>query len=151
YKVFDINLRLSFYTPQVISDSLARCNVLKINDEELEVVSGMLGISGCSQQERCIALLEKYGLRTLILTCGVNGSYVFTGKEVSFVETPRVDVVDTVGAGDSFTGAFVAGMLSGMPLREAHRLAVDTSAYVCSCAGAMPKLPDSLVGRVPRL
>ncbi len=151
YKVFDINLRLSFYTPQVISDSLARCNVLKINDEELEVVSGMLGISGGSQQERCIALLEKYGLRTLILTCGVNGSYVFTGKEVSFVETPRVDVVDTVGAGDSFTGAFVAGMLSGMPLREAHRLAVDTSAYVCSYAGAMPKLPDSLVGRVPRL
>ncbi len=151
YKVFDINLRLSFYTPQVISDSLARCNVLKINDEELEVVSGMLGINGGSQQERCIALLEKYGLRTLILTCGVNGSYVFTGKEVSFVETPRVDVVDTVGAGDSFTGAFVAGMLSGMPLREAHRLAVDTSAYVCSYAGAMPKLPDSLVGRVPRL
>lgn len=151
YKVFDINLRLSFYTPQVISDSLARCNVLKINDEELEVVSGMLGISGGSQQERCIALLEKYGLRTLILTCGVNGSYVFTGKEVSFVETPRVDVVDTVGAGDSFTGAFVAGMLSGMPLREAHRLAVDTSAYVCSCAGAMPKLPESLVGRVSRL
>lgn len=151
YKVFDINLRLSFYTPQVISDSLARCNVLKINDEELEVVSGMLGINGGSQQERCIALLEKYGLRTLILTCGVNGSYVFTGKEVSFVETPRVDVVDTVGTGDSFTGAFVAGMLSGMPLREAHRLAVDTSAYVCSYAGAMPKLPDSLVGRVPRL
>ncbi|WP_370862984.1 hypothetical protein [uncultured Duncaniella sp.] len=42
-------------------------------------------------------------------------------------------------------------MLSGMPLREAHRLAVDTSAYVCSCAGAMPKLPESLVGRVPGL
>ncbi|MBP3303538.1 MAG: carbohydrate kinase family protein [Muribaculaceae bacterium] len=61
------------------------------------------------------------------------------------------DTVDTVGAGNSFTGAFVAGMLSGMPLREAHRLAVDTSAYVCSCAGAMPKLPESFVGREPSL
>ena len=79
----------------------------------------------------------------LILTCGVNGSYVFTPGEVSFIETPRVEVADTVGAGDSFTGAFVASILKGKSVREAHELAVKVSAYVCTQHGAMPVLPDT--------
>ena len=80
----------------------------------------------------------------LILTCGVNGSYVFTPGEVSFVETPKVNVADTVGAGDSFTAAFVASLLKGLSIRDAHKLAVQTSAYVCTQNGAMPVLPDYL-------
>ena len=87
-------------------------------------------------------------LKMLILTCGVNGSYVFTPGHVSFVETPKVQVADTVGAGDSFTAAFVAATLKGLPVAEAHRLAVDTSAYVCTQQGAMPVLPESLTSRL---
>ena len=75
-------------------------------------------------------------------TCGVNGSYVFTPGEVSFIETPKVEVADTVGAGDSFTGAFVASILKGKSVREAHELAVKVSAFVCTQNGAMPVLPD---------
>ena len=81
----------------------------------------------------------------LILTCGVNGSYVFTPGNVSFMETPKVDVVDTVGAGDSFTGAFVASILNGKSVCAAHRTAVEVSAYVCTQNGAMPELPESLL------
>ena len=84
----------------------------------------------------------------LILTCGVNGSYVFTPGNISFVETPKVEVADTVGAGDSFTAAFVASILKGKPVGEAHRLAVEVSAYVCTQNGAMPVLPDSLKDRI---
>ena len=78
----------------------------------------------------------------LILTCGVNGSYVFTPGEISFVETPKVEVADTVGAGDSFTGSFVACILKGHSVREAHMRAVKVSAFVCTQKGAMPILPD---------
>ena len=80
----------------------------------------------------------------LILTCGVDGSYVFAPGEMSFLETPKVKVADTVGAGDSFTGAFVAAILKGLEMKEAHRLAVNVSAFVCTQNGAMPELPAEI-------
>lgn len=78
----------------------------------------------------------------------VNGSYVFTPGSVSFVETPKVEVADTVGAGDSFTAAFVSAILKGKPVNEAHQLAVNVSAYVCTQNGAMPELPENVINRV---
>ena len=143
-KIFDVNLRQSFYTKEVLCASMRKCNILKINDEELVTVSRMFGYPGIDLQDKCWLLLGKYNLRMLILTCGVNGSYVFTPGEFSFVETPRVQVADTVGAGDSFTAAFVASILKGKTVAEAHRRAVAVSAYVCTQNGAMPLLPDSL-------
>ena len=144
-KIFDINLRQNFYDKDTVCESLRRCNVLKINDEELVIVSRMFGWPGIDLEDKCWILLAKYGLKMLILTCGVNGSYVFTPGNVSFVETPKVDVVDTVGAGDSFTGAFVASILKGKSVCDAHRTAVEVSAYVCTQNGAMPELPESLL------
>lgn len=147
-RIFDINLRQSFYTKDIICDSLRRCNVLKINDEELVAVSRMFGYPGIDLQDKCWILLAKYNLKMLILTCCVNGSYVFTPGEVSFVETPKVQVADTVGAGDSFTAAFTAAILRGRSVREAHALAVETSAYVCTQQGAMPGLPERLTAQL---
>lgn len=147
-RIFDINLRQSFYTKEILCDSFKRCNVLKINDEELVTVSRMFGYPGIDLQDKCWILLAKYNLKMLILTCGVNGSYVFTPGHISFVETPKVQVADTVGAGDSFTAAFTSAILRGRSVAEAHRLAVDTSAYVCTQQGAMPILPDTLTGRL---
>jgi len=142
-KIFDVNLRQSFYNKETICESMKRCNILKINDEELVTISRMFGYPGIDLKDKCWLLIGKYRLRMLILTCGVNGSYVFTPGEVSFVETPKVEVADTVGAGDSFTGSFCAGILRGMPVSEAHRMAVAVSAFVCTQNGAMPKLPES--------
>lgn len=140
-KIFDINLRQGFYNKEIITESIKRCNILKINDEELITVSRIFGYPGIDLENKCWLLLGKYNLKMLILTCGVNGSYVFTPGEVSFIETPKVEVADTVGAGDSFTGAFVASILKGKSVKEAHELAVKVSAFVCTQNGAMPILP----------
>ncbi len=144
-KIFDINLRQNFYTKEVIDDSLHLCNVLKINDEELVVIGRMFGYPGLDMQDKCWLLLGKYNLDILVLTCGVNGSYVFTPGAMSFYETPKVEVADTVGAGDSFTGTFCACILKGKSVADAHRIAVDASAFVCTQKGAMPKLPDTIL------
>ena len=142
--VFDINLRQSFYTKEILCESTKRCNILKINDEELVTVSRMFGYPGIDLQDKCWILLGKYNLKMLILTCGINGSYVFTPGCVSFQPTPVVEVADTVGAGDSFTAAFIACILRGMSVAEAHARAVRTSAFVCTRPGAMPILPREL-------
>ncbi len=143
-RIFDINLRQNFYTKDILCNSMERCNILKINDEELVTVSRMFGYPGIDLQDKCWILLAKYNLKMLILTCGVNGSYVFTPGEISFVETPKVEVADTVGAGDSFTATFVAAILKGKKVSDAHKLAVEASAYVCTQNGAMPIFPLEL-------
>lgn len=142
--VFDVNLRQGFYTKEILCNSMKRCNILKINDEELVTVSRMFGYPGIDLQDKCWILLGKYNLRMLILTCGINGSYVFTPGNVSFQPTPKVEVADTVGAGDSFTAAFIASLLKGKSVAEAHALAVRTSAFVCTRKGAMPELPPDI-------
>lgn len=143
-KIFDINLRQSFYTLDVLEESFRRCDMLKINDEELVIVGHLLGRERVETEPFCKELLEKYNLKMLVLTCGTNGSYVFTPAGTSFQATPHVEVADTVGAGDSFTGSFCASILSGKTVKEAHRIAVAVSAYVCTQAGAMPLVPDNL-------
>ncbi|MCH5219769.1 MAG: carbohydrate kinase [Muribaculaceae bacterium] len=143
--VFDVNLRQGFYNKEILCNSMERCNILKINDEELVTVSRLFGYPGIDLQDKCWILLGKYNLKMLILTCGINGSYVFTPGNVSFQPTPTVEVADTVGAGDSFTAAFIASILKGKSVGEAHRKAVEVSAYVCTQNGAMPVLPKTLV------
>ena len=142
--VFDVNLRQGFYSKEILCASMRRCNILKINDEELVAVSRMFGYPGIDLQDKCWILLGKYNLKMLILTCGINGSYVFTPGHVSYQPTPKVEVADTVGAGDSFTAAFIASILKGKSVAEAHTLAVQTSAFVCTKNGAMPILPAEL-------
>jgi fructokinase len=145
-KIFDINLRQNFYTKEVIQESMRRCNILKINDEELVIIGRMFGYPGLDIENKCWLILGKYDLDMLVLTCGTNGSYVFTPGQMSFQETPKVEVADTVGAGDSFTGSFCAAILNGKPVAEAHQLAVKVSAFVCTQNGAMPTIPASLLG-----
>ena len=139
-RIFDINLRQHFYTKKIIQDSIRRCNILKINDEELELVGQMFGYPDLDFENKCWLILGKYNLDILVLTCGTNGSYVFTPGNISFLPTPKVQVADTVGAGDSFTGSFVASILKGKTVAEAHSIAVQVSAYVCTQNGAMPSL-----------
>jgi len=143
-KIFDINLRQQFYTKEIIQESMQRCNILKINDEELVIIGRMFGYPGLDIENKCWLILGKYNLDMLVLTCGTNGSYVFTPGHVSFQETPKVEVADTVGAGDSFTGSFCAAILNGKSVPEAHKLAVNVSAFVCTQNGAMPIVPEEM-------
>lgn len=143
-RIFDINLRQDYYSKEVIDESFSRCNILKINDEELSIVAHLFGLCASNQREQSMNLLHRYSLRMVILTCGAEGSYVFTPSQVSYFDTPKVRVADTVGAGDSFTAAFAASLLRGRSLQQSHELAVKVSAYVCTQNGAMPTLPKHL-------
>ncbi len=147
-KIFDINLRQQFYTQEIIEESFRRCNILKINDEELVVISRMFGYEGLDMRNTCLKMVTDYRLQMLVLTCGTNGSYVFTPTLTSFQDTPKVEVADTVGAGDSFTGSFCAAVLNGKSIEEAHRIAVKVSAYVCTQNGAMPPYSPELIALV---
>jgi len=145
-KICDINLRQQFYSKEVLEDSFRLCNILKINDEELVVVNRMFGYDGLDMRQTCEKMVQDYGLKMLVLTCGTNGSYVFTNDGLtSFQDTPKVKVADTVGAGDSFTGSFCACILNGKPVQEAHKTAVQVSAFVCTQNGAMPTLPKEFI------
>lgn len=142
-KIFDINLRQHFYTLELIEHALDRCNILKINNDEIKIVGELFGWQSKSELEICNQLLHKSNLEIVVLTKGTEGSYVVTKTETSFKPTPLVEVADTVGAGDSFTAGFVASLLKGKSVSEAHQIAVNVSAYVCTQHGAMPVLPDS--------
>ena len=136
-RVFDINLRQHYYSKEVIDESLQLSDILKINDEEIRIVAELFGLGG-DDTAACRALIERYGLKLVILTRGADGSEVITADEAIPQAVGQVEVVDTVGAGDSFTAAFVVAYLRGDSLADAQRLANETAAYVCSCKGAMP-------------
>ena len=143
-KVFDINMRQRFYSENIISESLNKANVLKINDEEILVFAEMFGLSG-DEFEIMHQILENYKLNILALTKGAEGSWLISRDEDSYLDTPKVNVADTVGAGDSFTAGLVAGLLNKKPLKDIHQSAVDISAFVCTQKGGTPTLPAHLI------
>jgi len=120
---------------------LERANVFKVNDEEMVLVREMFGLAD-DEDTACRQLLERYNLRYMILTAGSEYSSVYTAEEKSMLPTPKVNVADTVGAGDSFSGAFVYSILCGKSLQESHRIAVETAAFVCEREGAWPQYPS---------
>lgn len=148
-KICDINLRGTFYNKEILESSMRACDILKINDEEIDEVSRLLDAEFPTQRMAALNLMSRYEIDILILTCGTNGSHIYSmdGTE-SFLPTPKVKVADTVGAGDSFTGAFIAALLCGKDIKKAHALAVEVSAYVCTQNGAMPELPDEIIDKL---
>ena len=143
-RIFDINLRQKWYTEEVIKTSLQKANVLKINDDELLIIQRLFGYIDITQENTCRLIMRDYQLDMLILTCGDKGSYIFTKDEMSYLSTNDIKVVDTVGAGDSFTASFIASFLQGKTILEAHRIAVNVSAFVCTQEGATPIIPSNL-------
>lgn len=137
YRCFDINLRQSYYTKELIEESLYLANVLKINDMELATIRGLFNLNG-TDKEAAEWFLEKYNLRMVVLTAGPSYSTIYTKEETSTLDTPVVDVADTVGAGDAFSGALITSLLKGASLKEAHKYAVKIAAYVCTKEGAWP-------------
>ena len=81
--------------------------------------------------------IERYNLRLVVLTAGSAYSTIYTANEESTLQTPEVQVADTVGAGDAFSGALIISLLKGASLKEAHEFAVRTAAYVCTERGGV--------------
>lgn len=137
YRLFDLNLRQHYYDKELIEESLYLANVLKVNDDEFKVLKDLFGLEG-TEKDLALWFIEKYNLRMLVLTAGASHSTIYTKEEVSHLPTPKVQVADTVGAGDAFSGALIISLLQGASLDEAHRFAVETAAFVCTREGAWP-------------
>ncbi len=142
-RVFDVNLRRTYYSREIIEDSLKRTDIFKCNEDELPVLCELAGLEN-STAEAYYDYLKSKGIYCFIFTEGAVQSTVYLNDEVSVLPTPKVDAVDTVGAGDSFTATLVSRLMQGDPLKKAHEKAVKISAYVCTQAGAMPDMPAEL-------
>jgi fructokinase len=155
-RVFDINLRQQFYSRGLIEQSLRLANVLKLNDDELPTLAEMFGLTGLPEHQikhQIEWLAHTFSLRLVALTRGANGSLLYQkdndNNEVRWSDclSRPVKVVDTVGAGDSFTAAMVLGLLRKMDLDEINTIANDVARYVCSQPGATPALPIEFARR----
>ena len=140
-RIFDINLRLQYYTRETIHTSLEHADILKLNDEEVPIVARLLGLEG-DMEAVCRQVLTDYSLRAVILTRGADGCSIYHEKGSVFHPSACIKVADTVGAGDSFTAGFVSALLVGRSHLEAVALATRVAAFVCSHHGAMPMLPS---------
>lgn len=144
-KLYDINLRQHYYSSELIETLLKRANVFKINIDEMAVIRPLFNLNG-TDEEVCRALMRRYNLKYVIFTAGEKFSTVYAPDETSYFETPAVKVADTVGAGDSFSAAFVYSLLTGKSLQQAHKTAIKVSAFVCTREGAWPKYEADIKG-----
>ncbi|MGB9907481.1 MAG: carbohydrate kinase family protein [Candidatus Saccharicenans sp.] len=140
-KVLDINLRAPFFDRQVIEFSLQAADVLKLNSDELKVVSRLFSLRG-EESQVLRALLEKFSLRVVALTLGSEGSLIMTRDGESRHPGYLVNVVDTVGAGDAFTAGLVDGLLRGADLEAISQLANQLASFVCTRPGAWVNVSD---------
>lgn len=144
-KFFDINLRGDHYSKELIRELLGYATVFKLNDAELLLLRDMFNIRGASDDEACRWFITTFNLDYVVLTGGATFSTIIAKSgETSTLATPRVEVTDTVGAGDSFSGTFTAKILTGASLQEAHRASVNTAAFVCTQEGAWPAYPKAM-------
>lgn len=139
YRIFDINIRQNFYSKDIIVESLSACNIFKVNEEELLILKVLFNKQESSEDQTCKWFVKKFNLKFMILTAGEHYSKIFTPESTSHIKTPKVTVIDTVGAGDAFTGAFISSILNEESLSEAHSKAVNGAAFVCTKSGAWVK------------
>lgn len=145
-KILDINLRPPFYDKQIVKQSMKIANILKLNEEELDIVADYTGIQG-TEDEILKKLKDRYNLKLIALTKGEQGSKLVNNNYNKFLAAPRVEIDDTVGAGDSFTAALAAGLYQNMELAKIHKFASNLAAYVCTQKGAMPPIKPSLINK----
>lgn len=146
-RIFDINLRQKYYSPDTIKRSLKAANVLKLNEGELVLLQDILKLPSSIQEALC-ALQVRYELDYIALTRGAEGALLKNRKIICDCPGFKTEVLDTVGAGDSYTAVLAFGILHKLPLDQINDLANSVAAYVCSQYGACPVLPDSLISKL---
>lgn len=147
-RVFDVNLRQNFYSKDVIEESLGRATIVKLNHDELPVVTRLLGWEHRGERESAERLLSSAGIKLVCVTRGANGSLLITRDQCSEHTGFKVKVVDTVGAGDAFTAALLHGYLRAEPLDRINEAANRVGAWVASRPGGMPAVQE---GGLPAL
>ncbi len=143
-RLFDINLRQSFWSREVIEEGLKQTTVLKLNEHELPMLSKLLGTADDGRKFSA-QMRSDYGIQTVALTLGEQGCVLYGNGEEIISKPPPIEFKDAVGAGDAFSAALMLGLLRGDSLRDIADRANRVGAYVASQAGAMPKLPGTFV------
>jgi fructokinase len=140
--VLDVNFRQHYYSADVVRQSLALANVLKLNDEEVPLIRSFVG--GVEDLDTFLDDLRvRYHLQWVVLTLGQGGCRVFGSDGFLNVESEPQKVVDTVGAGDAFTAAFIGHLLLGAHIETCAKQANAVGGFVVTQEGAMPSLPTS--------
>lgn len=135
--LFDANLRQNFYSTEIIQKSLEECDFLKVNEKELPIICDLLGVP---KED----LINRFNIELIILTLGPQGSHIISKDQSTKMAATPCQIVDTVGAGDSFTANFIINYLQGMSILEAQKLASNVAAYVCGHTGANVPIPEEL-------
>jgi fructokinase len=142
-RIFDVNLRQHFYSPQVIADSLRLSTMIKMNDGEFEEIAQMVGIDATNLGHRMQAFARNFELRLVCVTRGAAGSILATADEVAEHPGVQIDVRDTVGAGDAFSAAVAHCCLRKASLEQTNESGNLWAAWVASQSGGMPVLNAS--------
>ena len=135
--LFDINIRQNFYSKEIIEASLKEADFLKINEEEVLIMYDLFG-------KNLHEIQQEFNLELIILTLGPDGSQIKTIDTTYDCPASHCEIVDTVGAGDSFTACFIIHYLNGTSIPEAQKLASNVAAFVCENSGATVSIPDHL-------
>ncbi|MBI1346672.1 carbohydrate kinase [bacterium] len=139
-RVYDINLRPPFYEREWIEASLKLARIVKLNDDEVRVLTSMFGLASPAEEQFAQWLLQTYELELVCITRGAQGALAISANEQAEVQGISITVADTVGAGDAFTAGLIWSRLQHWPLQRGLTLANRIGALVASRAGAMPEL-----------
>ena len=141
-KIYDVNLRESFYSIDIMVDSLRLADIAKLNADELARVCDLLDIGGQTDWEKSRQLLTKFDLKLVCVTRGALGSLLVSADQIVEHSGFRVKVVDAVGAGDAFTACLAHHYLRGRSLQTISELANGFASWVATQTGATPKVPS---------
>lgn len=137
-KIFDINLRAPFYTKELIGALLAKADILKINEDEILWVKEAFALTGNTDEQLLKQLSSQFNIEIICLTLGDKGACVLKDGKLFKHAGYKVQVADTVGAGDAFLATFIACYLQGYPMETTLDNACKVGAFVASQAGANP-------------
>jgi fructokinase len=142
--VLDVNIRQDYFTKEILEKSIELADWVKLSAEDWPGFSRALGLNPMQRELELESLRQRMDLEIVAFTDGAEGATLCTPHGQVFVPPVRVQVADTVGAGDAFTAAMTLGLLAGWPLEKLHTHADAVAAYVCTQAGGTPPVPATL-------
>lgn len=144
-RVFDVNLRGDFYSPEVIAESMRLADIVKLNDEELPQIMRLGGLPHSDERSSAEKILQLYDLELVCVTRGNRGSLLIGKSSSSEHAGFRVNVADTIGAGDAFAAGLTHEYLHGASLDGMNEVANLVGAWVASQPGATPAPRDGVL------
>jgi fructokinase len=142
-RYYDLNIRQNYYSGELIENLIRSTDILKLNEVELNLIKIMYNLGG-NYSEIATNIIKMFELKMIVLTMGANGSMIIDQNGFSHVTPRLMNVIDTVGAGDSFSAAIIIGLLNNMDIGSINEYASKISSYVCSVIGGTPILPEEL-------